>query len=84
MTCVVVEAPRMFYTRLMPDPERQSRPDEVGFPDRQILARVRNASGWRSSMLTRPNQSLGSFLLELLTAAAFWAILAFLVIRLST
>lgn len=65
----------------MGDPRRRSRPDRVGFPYRQMLDRARNPTGWRSSLETRPRQSLDSFTLELLIAAAVFVIIVFLVIQ---
>ena len=69
------------YPYLMGDPRRRSRPDRVGFPHRQRLDRARNPTGWRSSLETRPHQSLGSFTIELLIAAAVFVIIVLLVIQ---
>jgi hypothetical protein len=65
----------------MPDPRRDHRPDSVPFPYRQILERARHPSGWRSSMHTRPNQSVRSFALEVLIAAGAFIIIVFLLIQ---
>ena len=65
------------------DPRRGDRPDHVGFPYRQFLERARHPSGWRSSMLTRPNQSVRSFAFEVLIAAAAFVIIVLLLIQLS-
>jgi hypothetical protein len=52
----------------MPDPRRPDRGDPVPWPYRQFLERARHPTGWRSSMVTRPNQSVRSFALEVLIA----------------
>ena len=52
----------------------------MGFPYRQILDRARHPTGWRSSLETRPNQSVGSFLVEALIAGAAFVLIAVLLI----
>ena len=64
----------------MPDP-RRDRPDKVPFPYRQILERARHPSGWRSSMVTRPRQSVGSFALEVLIAGGVFVLIVVLLIQ---
>jgi hypothetical protein len=62
------------------DGRRGGRPDRVGFPYRQILDRARHPTGWRSSLETRPHQSVGSFLVEALIAGAAFVIIVLLLI----
>jgi len=62
-------------------PRRRSRPDGLRYPYRLILDRVRHPSGWRSSLETRPHQSLRSFAGEALIAAVVFVIIAVLLLR---
>jgi len=64
----------------MSDDRRRGRPDRVGFPYRQILDRARHPTGWRSSLETRPHQTVGSFLVEALIAGAAFVIIVVLLI----
>ena len=64
----------------MHDP-RRNRGDHVPWPYRQILERARHPSGWRSRMVTRPNQSVPSFPLEVLIAGAAFVIIVVLLIQ---
>ena len=66
----------------MPAPHRRDPPDHVPWPYRQILERARHPSGWRSSMLTRPQQPVWSFALETLIAGAAIAIIVVLLFNL--
>ena len=51
------------------------------WPYRQILVRARHPSGWRSSLENRPNQSVRSFALEVLIAAAAFVAIVILLIQ---
>jgi hypothetical protein len=63
------------------DPRRRRQSEGPRFPYRQILDRARHPSGWRSSLETRPHQSVGSFLGELIIAAGVFVIIAVLILR---
>lgn len=65
----------------MPPPRRHGQHDRVPFPYRQILERARHPSGWRSSMMTRPNQSVRSFALEVLIAGGVFLLIVVLLIQ---
>jgi hypothetical protein len=65
----------------MQDPRRPDRPDHVPWPYRQILERARHPSGWRSSLETRPHQSVRSFALEVLIAGGAFVIIVVLLIQ---
>jgi len=47
-----------------------------------MLDRARHPTGWRSSLETRPHQSIGSFALEAIIAAAVFFIIVILVVQL--
>lgn len=66
----------------MADPRHRERRGRVPWPYRQILDRARHPTGWRSSMETRPNQSIGSFAFEVLLAGAAFVIIVLLMIQL--
>jgi len=46
-----------------------------------MLDRARHPSGWRSSLETRPHQSIGSFALEAIIAAAIFFLIVVLFIQ---
>ena len=66
----------------MADPRRPDKSDPVPWPYRQFLERARHPSGWRSSMMNRPNQSVRSFALEVLIAGAAFVAIAWLLFQL--
>ena len=65
----------------MPHPRRPHETDPVPWPYRQMLERARHPTGWRSSMMNRPNQSMRSFALEVLIAAAAFVAIVLLLIQ---
>jgi len=54
----------------MRDPRGRHRTEGERYPSRRLSSIGAGSTGWRSSLETRPHQSLRSFVAELLIAAA--------------